>query len=99
MRKIDHFGFNVKNYGILLIGLFINVLGFVFMIGGGSDDPNSFDEEALFSPVRITVAPFLIAIGYAVIFYSVIKRPGTNSGNEPLKDEAADKSSKSQKQK
>ena len=44
MNKIKHFGFDAKNYRILLIGLGINVLGYILMIGGGSDDPNVFNE-------------------------------------------------------
>jgi hypothetical protein len=43
MSKIKHFGFNPKNYKFLIIGLIINVLGFVLMIGGGSEDPNSLN--------------------------------------------------------
>jgi len=74
MSKINHFGFNAKNYWILLTGLGINILGFALMIGGGSDDPNSFDAAALFSPVRITLAPFFIVLGYVVIFYAIMKK-------------------------
>ena len=33
------------NYKLMLIGLAIIVLGFVLMAGGGSDDPNVFNEE------------------------------------------------------
>lgn len=74
MSKINHFGFNAKNYWLLFTGLGINILGFALMIGGGSDDPNSFDAAALFSPVRITLAPFFIVLGYIVIFYSIMKK-------------------------
>ncbi len=56
-NPIKHFGFQAENYKILLIGLAINVIGFLLMIGGGSEDPNKFDGEALFSTVRITIAP------------------------------------------
>jgi hypothetical protein len=75
MRKINHFGFNTKNYWILVSGLGINILGFILMIGGGTDDPNSFDADALFSPIRITLAPFLILLGYVVVFISIMKKP------------------------
>lgn len=69
-----HFGFDSRNYKLLLIGLAINILGFLLMIGGNSEDPNVFDKEALFSTVRITVSPILIVLGYAVIFYSIMKK-------------------------
>ena len=44
------------------------------MIGGGSEDPNKFDGEALFSTVRITIAPIFILAGYGVILYSIMKK-------------------------
>jgi len=77
MRKINHFGFETKNYRILIAGLVINVLGFILMIGGGSEDPNSFDADALFSPVRITLSPFLILLGYVVIFFAIMRKPSS----------------------
>lgn len=77
MRKINHFGFETKNYRILIAGLVVNVLGFILMIGGGSDDPNSFDADALFSPVRITLAPFLILLGYVIIFFAIMRKPSS----------------------
>ena len=64
---IYHFGFNKDNYKWLFIGLGINVLGFLLMIGGGADSPDKFDGDALFSNTRITIAPILILIGYGVI--------------------------------
>ena len=70
---IYHFGFNKDNYKWLFIGLGINVLGFILMIGGGADSPEEFDGGALFSHMRITVAPILILLGYGVILYSIMK--------------------------
>ena len=71
---IKHFGFDPANYKWLYIGLAINILGFLLMIGGGSDNPDVFKEDELFSPVRITIAPMLIVAGYIVIFYAIMKR-------------------------
>lgn len=68
------FGFKASNYKLLLIGLAINVIGFLLMIGGGADDPNTFNEDELFSAQRITVAPIFIVVGYVVILYSIMKR-------------------------
>lgn len=82
MRKIEHFGFNPKNYKFLIIGLVINVLGFVLMIGGGSEDPNTFNADELFSPIRITLAPFLIVVGYVVIFYSIMKKTPSDDNKQ-----------------
>lgn len=69
------FSFQKENYKWLLIGIAINILGFLLMIGGGTDDPSKFDGDALFSPIRITVAPFFIVLGYIVVIYSIMKKP------------------------
>ena len=69
------FAFQKENYKWLIIGLIINVIGFILMIGGGSDDPTKFDADALFSPVRLTVAPMLIVAGYIVMIVAIMKKP------------------------
>ena len=69
------FAFQKENYKWLFIGLAINLLGFILMIGGGADDPNKFDASELFSPIRITIAPILIVTGYLVIIYAIMKKP------------------------
>lgn len=73
--KTAPFSFNQKNYKILLIGLAINILGFILMIGGAAEDPTQFDGDALFSHTRITIAPILIVAGYVVILYGIMKKP------------------------
>lgn len=73
-KKLNMFVFSKGNYKFLLIGLAINLLGFILMIGGGSDDPNKFDAGELFHPIRITIAPILIVAGYIVILYAIMKR-------------------------
>jgi hypothetical protein len=73
-NKKSQFGFQPENYKLLLIGLAINVLGFLLMIGGAAEDPNSFDASELFSARRITIAPMLIVAGYIVIIYAILKK-------------------------
>ena len=75
------FAFGKENYTLLLVGLAINVLGFILMIGGGSKDPNHFDSAQLFSEMRITVAPILIVAGYIVMLYAIMKKPKSTSKN------------------
>lgn len=74
-KKNYGFAFEKVNYKFLLIGLAINILGFILMIGGGSDDPNTFNADELFSPVRLTAAPILIIAGYIVMIYAIMKKP------------------------
>ena len=85
---IKHFGFNSENYKWLFIGLAINVLGYILMIGGGSDDPNKFDGSELFSNTRITISPILIVVGYIIIFYAVMKRSSGKSSDAATPEEA-----------
>ncbi len=70
----DNFVFGKDNKLFILIGFGISLLGFLLMMGGGSDDPNVFNEDELFSPIRITLAPFLVIAGYALVAYGIMKK-------------------------
>jgi hypothetical protein len=97
-NPIEHFGFDPRNYKWLFIGLAINVLGYILMIGGGAETLNEFKEEELFSPIRITLSPILIVAGYVIILFSIMKRQSSNEnsleGNN-LKEETSSTSKKS----
>jgi hypothetical protein len=69
----ETFALSKQNYKWLLIGIGVVILGYILMIGGGSEDPNEFDE-AIFSFRRITLAPIVCLLGYGVIFYSIIRK-------------------------
>ena len=62
-----------KNYILIIGGCIIVLLGFVLMSGGGSQDPNVFNEEELFSFRRITLAPFMVLLGYGIVLYGIMK--------------------------
>ena len=81
-NKKQGFAFRPENHKLLLIGLGINILGFILMIGGGSDDPNKFDASELFSNVRITLSPMLIIAGYLVIMYSIMRKKKKTNSND-----------------
>lgn len=72
----NKFDFPIKkeNLKIILIGLAINIIGYLLMIGGGSDDPNVFAKEELFSTVRITISPILIVTGFVIMIFGIMKR-------------------------
>ncbi len=72
----DALAFTSTNYRLLLIGIGIVILGFILMAGGGSGDPEVFDPKEIFSPRRITVAPFVCLIGYLFVVYAIMKKPG-----------------------
>lgn len=66
--------FTATNYKLMLIGLGIVIIGFLMMSGGGNGDPNSFDESAIFSARRITVAPIVVLAGYLFVVYAILKK-------------------------
>jgi len=63
------------NYILMAVGVLIVVVGFVLMSGGGSEDPTEFNEEELFHPIRITVAPITVVVGYVIVIFAIMKRP------------------------
>jgi hypothetical protein len=72
--KKDAFIFGKRNYTLLIVGLVFISIGFLLMIGGGSDDPNVFNEE-IFSVRRITIAPILILIGFGIELVAIMSKP------------------------
>jgi hypothetical protein len=90
LRSINLFGLNLKNYismeekskmvlgkknyNFIILGCLVVLLGFILMSGGGSEDPNVFNEEELFSFRRITLAPFLVISGYGLVLFGIMKK-------------------------
>lgn len=72
--KKEGFAFGRENYKILIIGIAVLVIGYMLMIGGGSEDPNIFNEEELFSFRRITLSPLVILAGFVIVLFSIMKK-------------------------
>jgi len=68
------FALGKHNLKLLLIGFGIIVLGFLLMIGGGSKDPNVFNNE-MFSFRRVTLAPIVVLFGFVFEIYAIMKKP------------------------
>jgi len=66
--------FGKKNYQLMLLGLIFITLGFFLMSGGGSDDPNIFNDE-IYNFRRIRVAPILVVFGFIIEVYAIMKNP------------------------
>jgi len=59
------------------IGLLCILIGFVLLSGGKSPDPNKFNYDEIYSFRRITLAPIVIMIGFAIEVYAIMmKHPG-----------------------
>lgn len=68
------FVFGKKNYTFMFIGLAVIALGFILMAGGGSDDPNVFNEE-IYNFRRIRLAPALVLLGFGIEVYAILVNP------------------------
>jgi hypothetical protein len=67
--------FSKKNYYVLLTGIFLIAAGYLLMIGGGSEDPEVFNEDEIFSFRRITLAPMVCLLGFVGIIIAIMWRP------------------------
>lgn len=72
-QQKQEFLFDGINYKILLIGIAVIALGFILMSGGGSTDPNVFNED-IFNFRRIRLAPTTVLIGFGITIYSIFKK-------------------------
>jgi len=79
-----------ENFKYIIVGCVIVIVGFILMSGGGTEDPTQFNEEELFSFRRITLAPFLVMLGYGVVLFGILKRPkkGTTIENSDIIEES-----------
>ncbi len=68
------------NYVLILCGLAIIIVGFMLMVGGGSDDPNVFNAK-MFSFRRITLAPIVVVAGFAFEVFAILWRPKNSRQN------------------
>ena len=70
----SNFAFSKENYIWLCVGIVLLVVGYVLMSGGGSDNPNEFHADQIFSARRITLAPITALAGYGTILYAILKK-------------------------
>ncbi len=72
-KEVGKIALGSWNYKMIAVGVAVVVLGFLLMEGGGSEDPNVFDES-IYDFRHITLAPIVVLIGYGVIGYGIMKR-------------------------
>lgn len=70
----------VSSYKMILIGLGIVLLGFILMMGGGSDSPDEFNYD-IFSFRRITLAPIVVLGGFGFVFWAIMRKPKHDKEN------------------
>ncbi len=69
------FLFDKENYMWMLGGVALILIGFMLMAGGKSPDPHQFNYDEIYSFRRITLAPVVILLGFAVEVYAIMKKP------------------------
>ncbi len=70
-KKGFQFAFGTINYILMGVGILLLALGYIFLAGGGSDDPNVFNP-AMFDTRRLYVAPILIVLGFVVEIVAIM---------------------------
>ncbi len=68
------FAFGKENYILLFVGVFLIIIGFILMTGGGSKDPNVFNDD-MFDFRRLTLSPIMILVGFGVGFVAIMRKP------------------------
>ncbi len=69
------FIFDSINYYIMIAGVVVILIGFVLMSGGATSDVNVFPKEELYSFRRITLAPIVVMLGFAIEIFAILRRP------------------------
>ena len=72
----SNFIFGKKNYKFMFIGIAFIAIGFILMVGGGSDDPNVYNPD-IFNFRRIRLAPTLVLIGFGIQIYAILLNPNS----------------------
>jgi hypothetical protein len=65
--------FGKENYILMIIGIVLIIVGFILMAGGKMEDPAAFNPE-IFSFRRITLAPVVVMLGFAIEVYAIVKK-------------------------
>ena len=69
--KKKQFLFSKKRYQILFLSILIIGLGFLLMSGGGSNNPDVFNNE-IYSFRRIRLAPLVVISGFIMCIISIL---------------------------
>ena len=70
MEKKDKMALDAKGLRLMLAGVLVMVAGYILMMGGGSRDPQVFNE-AMFDFRRLVAAPVVIVAGIVVVIVAL----------------------------
>ena len=63
-----------QNIILLAVGFLVMVLGYILMMGGGSDNPEVFNYD-MFDARRLVIAPLTILAGIVLVVVAIMKKP------------------------
>lgn len=66
----------------MLVGLALIAVGMMLMSGGAMPDPNTWDENLIYSSRRILLAPVIILIGLVVEIFAIFKSSGAQDSDQ-----------------
>lgn len=75
------FAFEKENYLWMIIGVVVLAIGYILLIGGGSENPNEFNYS-LFDTRRLVIAPILIVAGLIIEVYAIMKKAKKDKTNK-----------------
>lgn len=73
--------FGKENYTWIIIGIVVIAIGLLLMAGGKNEDPNVFLKDEVYSFRRITLAPIVILLGFAIEIYAIFRKPRSVNRN------------------
>ena len=74
-EKNQVFLFDKNNYIWMIAGVVLILIGLFLMAGGKSKDPHQFNYDEVYSFTRITLAPIIMMVGFAIEVYAIMKKP------------------------
>jgi hypothetical protein len=75
------FLFDKSNYTWMIAGVVLILISLLLMAGGKSEDPHQFNYDEIYSFRRITLAPIIMMIGFAIEVYAIMKKPAETGNN------------------
>lgn len=81
MENKDGLALPKGNLMLIAVGLVIIIIGFLCMIGGGSEDGVSFNPDVYSSRI-ITVGPLISVLGFFFVIYAILRNPKKKDSQE-----------------
>lgn len=72
MKENEKMPITPKGVKILIVGTLVIAAGNILMMGGGSDDPNVFNN-AMFDFRRLYAAPFIVICGVVIEVIGIMR--------------------------